>query len=220
MRNATGSAIRGAKLVPDREKWHGPIRLTRRDQKGKEKVQSVPDRLGPAALSGLLLCRDRVAEVVESEQMKLQQARHDVFRRSDNLTARLKDEKEKLRMFQRKAAEEGANVDRMLRQYKRAHDALYEVRSERSRSGMDENKPHNAFTLQMCEHLVSSWSANLATARARQAPWEFKCNRQVELVSKVATDLDLAKTRYNQVREQIDGEVDSLKAALDFLRHL
>ncbi|KAG0572998.1 hypothetical protein KC19_VG139600 [Ceratodon purpureus] len=72
----------------------------RQVNRGKEKIDSTAARLRAAALDGLSFIRKQVTVVVEAEQMKLQEARHDYFRRANNISVLLKDKKVRLKDIQ------------------------------------------------------------------------------------------------------------------------
>ena len=190
------------------------------EDKGKGNTDETAAKLEKAAIEGLSLIRKQLAGVVEGEQAKLQEARHDAHNTANNLAIRLKKEKETLKLFQERVDEKAKSHVEMIEQHDKALTMLLAAKSEDLTSATDEEKEYRKTFIQRSETLVGSWYVNVDMARQRVECWEFKLRKQSTVVAKLSADLAAAESRYAAVVQQLDVEMGSLRAVSEFIRHL
>ena len=209
--------MEGPKTAEDSERDSPPIRLSR---KGKEKVDSDQARLGAMALEGMALLRSGMTDLAQVEQHRIQEARHDYYRTIDTLGARLGEEKGHLKFIQGKVDMKALSLAQFMEQLAKAKVMLEGAKSSVGQQASDSKRSDTKSIVKSCEDLVESWEKNVDLAIQRLHYWEFKCNKQIDLVTKLTADLNKAESRYADVTEQFNSELKSLKAVSELLRNL
>ena len=177
-------------------------------------------RVDTVALKGLALLRKSMTGVVQGEQHRLHEAKHDYYKNADITANRLVEEKDHLKFVQSKVDIKATSLRQFIEQLDKAKEILQAAKFRvRLKATKEEQKEISSY-VEICESLVTSWEISVDLAKQRLHCWEFKHKRQTAIIAKLTAELVEAESQYRDVSEQLNLELDSLKAVSELLRQL
>ncbi|KAG0599762.1 hypothetical protein M758_12G176500 [Ceratodon purpureus] len=180
------------------------------------KIRTIDD----STATGLLLLRPYVNAAVEAERLRFIAARHDALKTVHLLQSSLTEERNRLKFFERKVAENTNSQMRASEEYSKARDVYAAANVDEVKCASKECKARMKNFTTLCETLVNSWYKNLEIANARLDIWEFKLKRQNERIAKLTSELTGAELTYGDKRIILENSLTNIQAVADILEEL
>ncbi|KAG0595200.1 hypothetical protein M758_UG148500 [Ceratodon purpureus] len=167
---------------------------------------------GSSAISAIVMLRATISNAVENERTRLVMARYEVGKPPGLICRRLAEERDPLKIIDRKVAEKSGSHDRAAMQYQRARDMLNDAKFGINLAATKEQKNANQSVAKTCDELVEAWVQNVGVAYARLESWELKQNQQKERVASVLAELNAAENLQKQKQAILDNSLRHLQA--------
>ena len=191
------------------------------------KIPKTPDADGQnpdisldSILPALNVLRPGIIPLVEAEQRKLQETRHNAYAAVSKLKTRCREEKERAVQISRKVEERMVTHARAVQEYERARRVLVATMGEAENNACINGKQPHSNIIRNCEALVNSWYSNVKEARNRLQEWQLKSERHSIFMDRLKGEVTQAENDYRSTCESLDAKLAHFSAVTEFLQHI